>query len=151
MARQKDTHRSFPETLQGATKTTTKCVDNVGMGLMVERIVAQEKASCAKSATSGTILQRCTGTRQGKYTQLIKLSRAKMQTVMVYLLMQGTQGNNTKITEQANANVQVGPAKTVACFKLDTGHQCHSYTNSQIFGNTGLTRGFTLPTLWLWR
>lgn len=32
-----------------------------------------------------------------------------------------TQDNSTKDTEQAYANVQVGPNKTVVCFKLDTG------------------------------
>ena len=69
MAGQKEIQRNSPEILVGVTRTTSKRVDTVRMGLMEEMTFVQQKATIVKSVTSGIILQRCVGPRQEKYTQ----------------------------------------------------------------------------------
>ena len=64
MAGQKEIQRNSPEILVGVTRTTSKRVDTVRMGLMEEMTFVQQKATIVQSVTSGTLSQRCVSPRQ---------------------------------------------------------------------------------------
>ena len=125
----------FSRNPTGGTKTTSKLVDTVGTGLMEERTAAQQKARSAKSVTSGTN-QECRS-KPGKINTVSQTGQNQDADSDDLFIDEVTQGNSTKNTEQAYANVQVDPDKTIVGFKLDTGADTN-FIPTQIIRSLGI-------------